>query len=363
MSRSYQLLACAALLFMVVGCRGGGEPEPQPTPVPGMGTTPVVVEEIFPSPLQQTIQTAGTIEPMAQSTLYAGIEGQVIGIPQGANSAVRRGDLLVEIDSPALRLEIERAESDIQNMESEVKEAERVHDEKKALHARYAIPWSELRQAEIALEASTATLDSARAALDTLLVAFDETKISSPIAGTITRMQVEVGDSVSRGQSLCTVSDMSRIRMKLDVPGRDAASLDKDQEVTIRTDARPGAEFSAHVANIASAPDPQPGNVLVTVVVDNPRGRLSTGRTGPVRILGRKVRDALAVPSDAVVERNGREVVYIADGDTAVERPVRLGISDGKRIEVLEGVAEWDYVVISGQEDLEPGTALSLPEP
>lgn len=363
MDRSLRLLSYVGILLMLTGCGGREEPEPEPTPLPSTTGNAVVVEEIFPASLQQAIHGSGTIEPAARALLTSAVAGPVIRIPHGLGGSVRRGDLMAEIDSTAPLAALEEARSGMGNLESDLEEARRLFEEKKELHERYAIPWSEYREAKSELDAATAALDSARAALDPLMKRMEQRKVRSPIAGTVTRMSVQVGDAVSVGQQLCTVSDLSRMKVKCAVQIWDAASLKENQAVTLEIDTAPQREYRGRITSVASAADPRTGQCALTVECETPDGTLDPGAAGAISIFGERRENVLTVPRHAVVERNGREVIYVVDGERALEREVELGISDGERIEIVEGLAEWEYVVVEGQEELEDSAAVTIPEP
>jgi RND family efflux transporter MFP subunit len=363
MDRFLRFLSCAGILLMLAGCGGREEPEPEPTPPPSTAEGAVVVEEIFPANLQQVIDTAGTIEAAARASLRATVAGPVIRIPHDLGGSVRKGDLIAEIDSTAYLAALEGARSGVERLEADFDQARRLFEEKRALHDRHAIPWSEYREAKRELDAAAAALDSARAALDPLMKKMEQRKVRSPLAGTVTHVALQVGDVVSVGQQLCTVSDLSRMNVKCAVERWDAASLEENQAVTLEIDLVPGREYRGRITTVASAPDRSTGQYALTVECENPGGTLGPGPTGAIRIFGERREGVLTVPRRAVVERDGREVIYVVDGERALEREVELGIGDGERIEIVEGLAEWEYVVVKGQEGLEDSAAVTLPEP
>ncbi|HYG68770.1 MAG TPA: efflux RND transporter periplasmic adaptor subunit, partial [Anaeromyxobacteraceae bacterium] len=173
----------------------------------------------------------------------------------------------------------------------------------------------------------------------------------TPIGGTVTRRPVDVGARVDSGKVAFTVHDLSALKLVTGVEAADWARLAPGGAATVTSDALPGETFPARVTLLAPALDPATRRAEVELEVDG-RGRLIPGLFARAELAAGGVKDALVVPREAVVDAPGGAVVWRVQGGKAEALRPRLGASDGKHVVVLDGLAEGDVVVTSGQGSL-----------
>jgi HlyD family secretion protein len=221
----------------------------------------------------------------------------------------------------------------------------------------------ELQTQQLALQAqaedvrySEAQARAQRVALATSQQRLSETKIYAPISGVVTTRPAQIGNIVASGVSnvgggtaIMTMADLSRIFVDASVDESDIGQVREGQMVNITADSFPGQAFQGHVVQIA--PEGIVTSNVVTFdvkieVVGANKHLLKPQMTTNVEVLIDRHANVLAVPAEAVVSRNGRNIVRVV-GPTGKPRPrpVEVGLNDGTDVEILSGLQEGESVV------------------
>lgn len=183
-----------------------------------------------------------------------------------------------------------------------------------------------------------------------------KTSITAPIDGVITRLSVEEGEMVVMGVQnqpgtiLMTISDLSAINAEVKVAEADVLRLALENPATVSLDALAGQAFNGRVVEIGASALPQAGaqaaarEFKVTVRLEGEVTQLRPGLTCDTEILVASRQNVLAVPLQAVVQRDGRSGVFVVRDGRAVFTPVTTGLIGGLTIEV-DGLAEGTTIV------------------
>ena len=219
-----------------------------------------------------------------------------------------------------------------------------------------------MRRSEQAVAAAEHRMAQGRADESRAKDVLAKTRIEAPIAGVITRLNVQEGEMVVMGVQnqpgtiLLTISDLAAVQAEVKVAEADVLRLALSDPATVTLEAAPGEAFSGHVVEIGASAIPQTGTQVAarefkTVVrLDGGADRLRPGLTCDVEILVEERRNVVVVPLQAVVERPApdgtrRAGVFVVRNDTASFVPLaRTGIIGGLDIEV-EGLAEGSRIV------------------
>lgn len=174
--------------------------------------------------------------------------------------------------------------------------------------------------------------------------------VTSPIGGVLQQLDVREGMTLAAGQTLATINGLRTVWLEVAVPEAEGKGLSTGQQVEARLPAFPGEVLSGIIAAILPLANLDSRTLRVRVELANPDGRLRPGLTAQVRLTRPAERDALLVPSEAVIRSGRRALVMLAE-DKGRYRPVevRLGAEAEGKVEVLEGLAEGQQVVASGQ--------------
>ncbi len=186
--------------------------------------------------------------------------------------------------------------------------------------------------------------------------------VTAPFAGTVTRRLVDPGQLVTTmpGQGmLITVAQIDTVHVGLDVSETDLARVKPGQTVALHVDAYPDRSFTGTVVEVGQAADPRVRVFKVKVAVANPDHLLKPGMFARGTITTGEHPKALVIPRDAITTESAQSTVFVAEAGKARTRKVRLGIMSGQVVEVLEGLAKGDAVIVVGQSGLTDGTPVS----
>lgn len=222
--------------------------------------------------------------------------------------------------------------------------------------AAVAVAQQQLRLAEHPttpedLAAAQAALQQAQAGLTAATVARSEATITAPINGVVATRQLAVGSLAAPGTPIVTVID-PRVEVVVNVDASSAELIKTGQPATITTEALPGTAIPGTVTTVAPALDPRTRTLMVKITPRAPATGLKAGMLVTVTLVTVTHRGVLAVPSAAIVQRNGQPTVYVVVNGRAEPRVVQTGLSDGQRTEITSGLRPGEIIVVSGQDRL-----------
>jgi HlyD family secretion protein len=199
----------------------------------------------------------------------------------------------------------------------------------------------QLKQLELALSQAQLALDSARRALE-------DTKLVAPMGGTVTLLELTVGERVSAGTTVVELNDLATFVVEVNLDETDVAKVGVGQEVVVTLDAFPGEELAGEVTDIAPVADIQSGVVLypVTVQLSPTETPVRAGMTADVEIVAASQADALIVPLRAIQSEDGKSYVWRRASDGFEKVEVTLGVMTETEVEIAGGLSEGDVVSV-----------------
>ncbi len=214
---------------------------------------------------------------------------------------------------------------------------------------------AQLAQARVSLQHARSVLAQARTNLRQAEALLAERIVRAPVRGVVASVGVDLGDSVSPATRLVQLVRISPVEVTISVPERDLGQIRPGMEAVVRADAFPDRTFSGRVVRLSPVVSSETRTATVRVEVQNSDFALRPGMTARVELTLARRERAVTVPVYAVVERDGERVVFVVEGGVARARPVVLGISDGRQVEVVRGVRAGEAMVVAGQETLRDG--------
>jgi HlyD family secretion protein len=195
----------------------------------------------------------------------------------------------------------------------------------------------------------------------------DNAVLTAPFDGLVTEVAIGIGEAVSTAQvrEFVTLIDPRSTKLEVSVDETDIGKIAVDNPATLTFDAMPGKSFPGKVTAIATGAVVQGGiaKYVVTILPDDRSIGLQPGMTASATILVGKKDNVLVVPTRAV-KRSGRDaIVDLKTGDRTQPRAIKTGLSDGKVVEVLDGLTESDTVVIPAMSTVAPRGAQPPPNP
>jgi RND family efflux transporter MFP subunit len=413
LSRRKKLIV-AGVLVLLVGGGGTAAVLGSKRAAPKQDT--VKVEQ---GPLKVVVAETGTIEPLTKVEIKSRVAGQVAKLLVDVGDRVEKGQLLLQLDTTDMERERARAEADRDMMKARLKmleagarpeEIQEAQAQREQADSAYQRAQAEYQRSQAALKAQTITLrdaeaarndyggaraqlDAAKARLARLKAGarseelmearaqlskaevalsaaqdqLDYASIRSPMAGTVIKRGIEVGEMVSpgvsataQGTSMLTVADLDRLILKSSLNQIDIGKVAKGLSVEVRVDSAPGKVFIGTIHKVAPAAEASkngqdslqtfPVETILKADSGAQTELLKPGMTADLDIQVTTKPDALYLPVEAVVRGKGNEatVTLPASGKDAKPetRKVTLGLANDHQIEVVEGLKKGDAVLI-----------------
>jgi len=362
----------------------------------GRQAVEVMVEPLAPRSIQTSVLASGRLVHEEEVNLSTEQPGRVTAIYVDEGDKVHRGQLVLQIDDERYRTAVEQREAAvrmqqiaIERQQTQLENLRRQWDRTSQLRERGLIDedsfdtaTNNLEVAEIDLRSSQEQLRQAQAQLDQAADDLRKTQAFSPIDGTVTSLDIEVGETAISsstnvpGSSLMTIADTSTILTEVNVDEADIASIRVGQKAEIFAIAFPDDPVEGVIESIAVsakvAEGEQGRSFEVKIRITNTRGiELRPGMSCRTEIFTDLRDGVLAVPIQAIVveeDLSEDETHYYAfkrDGDEVQRVEVEIGISDDTYQEITGGLSQGDEIVIGPDRalrNLEDGDAITISE-
>ena len=335
----FRMLA-PALLCVLAGCAKNDEVAVRAPP-----PTPVIAAEVAAREWSDVIEAIGTAQANESITLTAKITETVRKINFMDGQKVDAGDVLVELTSSQQAAQLKDALA-------LSKDADRQYLRQQDLVKQGTVSKS-------LFDTAQATRDSNAAKVDTIRAQLSDRVIVAPFAGVLGLRRVSVGTLVTPGTAITTLDDVHLVKLDFAVPETELASLKPGLVIRASTPAYPERRFEGKIDSLDSRVDPVTRAITVRAVIDNPDGELRAGMLLNVDVLSRN-RQALAVPELALVPVGQRQFVYKIDGDVARQVEVKVGTRRVGEVEIVEGLAAGDRIVVEGTVSLRDGAKVAV---
>jgi HlyD family secretion protein len=350
----------------------------------------------------ETVSATGKIQPEVEVKISSEVSGEIIELPIIEGQQVKKGDLLVRINPDIYQSSLNRVQASLQNVKANLNQAEASLTEAKASYQRNKqlfekgiiskSDWDKaISSYEIALanrESAYYGVKSASATVNEALDNLNRTTIYAPMAGTISKLDVELGERVvgtqqMAGTEILRVANLSNMEVEVDVNENDIVKVTIGDSTLVEVDAYLKKQFEGVVTEISNSADgvlsaDQVTNFKVKVRIaedsykDLVEGKpayyspFRPGMTATVDIITDQRNNAINVPISAIaiktdttstkrkskdlenlIEKPEKfECVFIKNGDTAELRVVKTGIQDDSNIEITSGLEEGDEVIV-----------------
>ncbi len=403
MKRKYQILIILLIVILL------GIPLAVYFMSNGSNSTQLLLAKAVRREIKLVVNTNGIIEPVDRSDIYAPVDGLVAEIPKQEGSEIRRGQLLMQLQSEQIRTALAEAKAALLGEKRQEQQVMTGAPKEEVAAADAAIDECKLQldqvnqdlKVEEALYAKGATPRSAvenlqkqRATLQLRLDALTQKKrdmqlrytpedkeweqgrvseltkqvklleqqlqmesIFAPKSGLIYSLPVKPGSFVTKGQLLAQIYQPGGIRLRAYVDEPDLGRIQKGQQALIAWDGLPNRQWTGTVDKPAKQVVPLTNRSVGFVIctIDGDPKELIPNLNVKVEIITDRKEDALVVPRSAVFNHDGQPTVMVSEGKGTVLKPVVLGLVAQEEIEIVKGIAEGTSVVLNHGEE-NPGT-------
>ncbi|NCC27756.1 MAG: efflux RND transporter periplasmic adaptor subunit [Gammaproteobacteria bacterium] len=310
----------------------------------------VLVEEVRSVPWTERVEALGTLKANESVNITANVTETISAIHFDDGQRVKEGDILVELTSVEQHALLDEAQV-------RVGEADRQYARVKALVAQGAA-------SESLLDERKRDLDTARAVLTAIESRLSDRLIKAPFDGVLGLRNVSRGTLVEPGDTITTLDDDSFMKLDFTVPSVFMTALQPGLRIEARAHAYGDRVFEGVVRGVDSRVDPVTRSIQVRALIPNPERTLKPGLLMQVELLI-DPRDALVVPEAAILHQGQNHFVQIVvegeKGLTSERRQVRIGTRKPGLVEVREGLAEGDRVIVHGHLKARPGQPIEIP--
>ena len=393
----------------------------------GRGPAPVAVttERAEVKDITQVVSATGKIRPEIEVKISPEVAGEIVELPVMVGQAVKRGDLLVKIKPDNYIARVKQAEASLSSAQADSlqRKAQALNDQLDSRRARdlfgkHLLSETDYKAAETKAQVSQATYESALHQIDVARSNLDQNQdslskcvIYSPMDGTVTVLNSEIGERLVAtgdfaGTEVMRVANLGSMEARIDVNENDVVNVDPGDNARVKVDAYPDAILKGTVRRIASTAtvknegtQQEVTNFEVRVQIIDPEEQLRPGMSASVDIETQTARRVVAVPLQSVTVRSradGRtpeqlkrerekqtgvssielekqtvkqlqRVVFRKKGDKVELVPVQTGIADNNYMEIRLGVRPDDEIV-SGpysalSKDLKDGSRVKMERP
>ena len=296
-------------------------------------------------PFDDVLEATGTVQARESVTVTAKVSEIVQQVHFQSGQRVARG-------TPLVTLSGQQQQAALAAAQATADEAERLYQRNAQLAERQLV-------ARASLDAQRATRDAARAQVAQIRAQLGERVVRAPFAGVLGIRQVSPGALVTPGTPIATLDDIARVYVDFPLPETRLAQVEPGQRLVGQVAAWPELRFDGTVRTIDARIDPASRAATVRAEFGNPDGRLRPGMMVTLE-LSHATRQALLVPEIAVVQVGRDSFVYRVKPDGTVEQaPVVAGARSHGQVEIREGLAAGERIVVDGVGKLRPGARVT----
>lgn len=409
MKRILSALLIATLgLTLLTGCSDNTNT----AEVPEVQAVAVSVTEIQKTSIENLRTIVGKTQPVQEVSVFAKMPGTVTQVNAEVGQLVGKGDLLFTIEDEDIRLQVQQAQAGLNSARANLarvnggsvelqlaqlkasllqaelmfKDAQTALDSAKILYDAGAVSKFELDSTETrfmtaqaqyetarkAVELTESTINKentaiasaqvqqAQASYDLAKNQLENARVTAPISGIISVRNATKGELISGAVPAFTLVDLSTVVVEISVMQELVNTVTLGKTVELQIEAAGAGPYSGKVTAISPSADPRTQAYLIKIEVANAGGMIKGGMLATVNLTTDARAEALVVPMDAVLDDNGKSIVFVAEDDMASRREVTTGLSNGEFVEVSGEIAEGDKVIIKGQNYLQDNSKITV---
>lgn len=342
------------------------EAAPEITASPLSVDVPIV--SVTATTLESALQISGTLAPRSRVGVKPKLSGTLEQMLVDIGSPVVIGQTIATIDrreidaqADAATAAVAVAKAGLENAEAALANAVLERDRAKVLFDNGALPRQRLdaamtahRSAIAQRDLATATLAQMNASLRRTTEVQRDATVTSPVTGFVVERNYDAG-ATPGDKPVVVVADLRQMKLEAGVSELEAGRLRVGMKAQVSVQAKPGEMFEGVLAAIAPEVDERNRHFLVDVRVPNEKRALLSGMYATARIVEKTVADALVVPREAVMTKDGKRVALKLQGDRLSMVEVVEGLNDGTRVQILKGLSAGDKVVADARRQVPAG--------
>ncbi len=326
----------------------------------GGDALPVSVAPVQRQDLNSYLVLNGIVEPERKVEIFSRLSAYVKQIIKEEGAYVQENAILALLDDTEIKIGFEQAKIQLEQAKLSLEEAEQNFNRNQELIQRELISKQEFQTQEAVYKQRKLDYQNRQEGYKDLELQLNYTKIRALSEGFITERLIEVGDRVNANQQVYTIEDFKPLLIRVYVPTSDAIKLETGMSAEVLTEVLQGAVFNGDVKLINPRIDTQTGTVKTTVEVFDDSLRLKPGMFVEVRIAIGAKENVLTIPRKAILYKQNKTYVFVMNRNQVSQREVLLGLTEEDLVEVTNGLAEGDVIVVVGVEGLKDGQRVDV---
>ena len=310
--------------------------------------------------------TTSTIKSEFEVTLAAQRTGRVVSLPVREGDRVKEGQLIARLD---LTEEQVQSESALVQSRATYEEAKKNLERMQDLFDKGMIAQQDLDASRRAFDVAQSQFGAAR---DDAKVRRDYSVVRAPFSGVVSKKYTEVGELLLPGKQIVTLVNPDRISVLATIDEVDVGRLRLGQRVAITIDAFPDDKYDGvikRISPIVSGGKLETRTADVWIYFSKDQTKIKPGMSADIEVLVSILASVLSVPSQAVIERDGKKQVYVAEGKNirtgskaAVKlKPIDIGETNWSFTEITKGLSDGEYVITTPEaEGLKDGAKVRI---
>ena len=319
------------------------------------------------------ISANGYVVARTKASVSSKVLGRLawVGVTEG--SQVKENEIIAKLESADYEAALLAANANVAELDAQHVQAERDLKRAQSLRAKDLLSDADLESSQTKLDVSIAQANAGRAQAKLAQATLENTRVRAPFSGTVLRKDAEVGEIVAPSSAgggltrtaIVTMADLSTLEVEVDVNEAYIAQVTNGQPARITLDAYPDTSFAGRVRQVVPTADRQKATVLVKVsILDrDPRILPEMGAKVVFEAQGAQVAAAprrVFVPQTAIVQAGGRAFVWVMMDGVVRQQAVDVGPARGDRIEVRQGLAGGESLVLAPPAGLKDGSKVKL---
>lgn len=315
---------------------------------------PVEVLTVTAQTWRPSIQSIGYIEPYQGVDVTTSVAGMVEQVHFESGARVKKGELLVSLESSVERANLKAAEA-------RLAAAKNTWTRNQKVYQRKLISAEDVEEVESAYKVAAAEVASLQATIARL-------QVKAPFSGQLGIREIQPGQYLQPGNIIANLESNDNMRVRFIIPQKNLPDISIDMPVELRTEVYPEQSFKGSLNAIEPSVDRDSGIIQLQAKVPNPEQKLRSGMYAAITIWQQEQANTVVVPQQAINFTLYGEMVYVVtenaeNGETVLrvkQRQVKVGQRRGDEAVILSGLAAGDMLVTSGQVRLDNGARVKI---
>jgi len=341
---------------------------------PAIEVTLTTVSWTSPAQLNAVLTASGYVVAQRKAAIASKGTGRLVYLGVVEGDRVKKNQIIARLEDSDVRASLEQARANLRLNEADLKDAQQSLTRQKSLLDKGLANQAEYDGADARLQRVLASIEVAKAMLTSAEVSLENTCIRAPFDGTVLAKNADIGEmvvpmaaSVGSKSAVVTIADMTSLQVEADVSESNIEHIKPDQPCEITLDAYPQVRYQGYVAKIVPTADRAKATVMVKVAFKSYDSRVLPEMGAKVLYLT-KASDAaasiekpcLTIPVSAVVERDGKKIVYRVTDNKAASVTVTIGRTMGTRVEILSGLTCGEKVINKVDDTINDGVKVKV---